>query len=75
MASFGYHGVTGTYIKRVNIHVMRLASRYDVPNPVPSETDTDTLARGIAPGWRTLTEAVAVQGTNHVVQVAAVSCS
>ena len=32
------------YVKtNVNIHMMRLASRYGVPNSVPSEADTDTL--------------------------------
>ena len=62
------------YVKNVNIHMMRLASRYGVPNSVPSETDTDTLVC-ITPRECTLPEAVAVQGTNHVVHVAAVSCS
>ena len=54
--------------------MMRLASRYGVPNSVPSETDTDTLVC-ITPRECTLPDAVAVQGTNHVVHVAAVSCS
>ena len=53
---------------------MRLASRYGVPNSVPSEADTERLVC-ITPGQGILPEAVAVQGMNRVVYVAAVSCN
>ena len=39
--SFGCQRVTGTYKKIINIHMMRLASRYGVPNSVPSESVTE----------------------------------
>lgn len=53
---------------------MRPADRCGVPDSVPSEPDIDTLL-WLALGQGPFTEAVAAQGTNHAVQLVAVSCN